>query len=427
MKVAIVGFGKSGKASKALLEGRNIKNIDIFDDKDSAYPNISELDLSYDEIVLSPGVDFNRFEAIKEYIKRGKVRSEIELAYGEMKSGAKVIAITGTNGKSTTTHLTSQILNNAGVKAIACGNIGFPYAEAVKDKSIDAFVIELSSFQIDILYNFVADAACIINVTQDHLDRYKTMENYYKSKLRLMHFTSKDGIFLTGKDTQLINASILQKFQARFIDETFKGFPKLKDNILDFTKFQVDISSFSLFGRHNLVNLSFALLLADKVADFKGDVTELLKGLTAMPHRVEEVARFNDIVWINDSKATNVDSVQVALTSIEKPSTLLIGGRDKKSDYTPLASLINKNISTICYFGEAGGLIKSQISDLLEGVVEESYDSLHSATKEIASRFKGSKERQTIILSPACTSFDEFKSYEDRGEKFKEYIYKYMG
>ena len=210
MKAAIIGYGKSGAAAENLLKLKGINDIDIFDDKaiiniltekhdiyeiinniiihsynainrnityTDRYDNISDM------VVVSPGIDLKKYPNIS-----GNITSEIELAYEVMDKNAKIIAITGTNGKSTTTHLTAQILNSAGIKAAACGNIGYPFAKAVLDKDIKVFVIELSSFQIELLKNFSAVSGCIINVTQDHLDRYGTMEKYYEAKLMLLNF-----------------------------------------------------------------------------------------------------------------------------------------------------------------------------------------------------------------------------------------------
>lgn len=417
MKAAIIGYGKSGAAAENLLKLKGINNIDIFDDKAEQYKNISEYKNTYDMVVVSPGIDLKKYPNIS-----GNITSEIELAYEVMDKNAKIIAITGTNGKSTTTHLTAQILNSAGIKAAACGNIGYPFAKAVLDKDIKVFVIELSSFQIELLKNFNAVSGCIINVTQDHLDRYGTMEKYYEAKLMLLNFIDKNGVFITNTDEKIRHAVEKHNIETKYIDDDLKVFPKYDGNILDFGKFKADTSKYKLFGKHNLINLSFALLLADKVCDFKGDVSNLLEDLTSMPHRTELAAEVNGVKWINDSKATNVDSVYTALKSVEKPSILLIGGRDKKSDYSPLAELINKNISKICYFGEAADLIKNQLSPLLKGVEEESYDSLKNCVKILAGK---TQPGTTVLLSPACTSFDEFKSYEDRGVKFKEYVLEY--
>ncbi len=417
MKAAIIGYGKSGAAAEKLLRLKCFESIDIFDDKNEKYADIAEYKNEYDLICVSPGIDLNKYTNIC-----GNITSEIELAYEEMNKNAKIIAITGTNGKSTTTHITAQIINNAGLKAAACGNIGYPYGMAVLEKDADVYVIELSSFQIELLKKFNAVSGCIINVTQDHLDRYKTMDKYYKAKLMLLDFIDKDGLFVTNTD-EIIKAEVQKhNIKTTYIDDDLINYPKYNGKILDFGKFKIDTSKFKLFGKHNLLNLSYALTMADKVCDFKGDVSDLLENLTSMPHRTELIAETGGVKWINDSKATNVDSVYTALQSIEKPSILLIGGRDKKSDYKPLVDLINKNISKVCYFGEAADLIKNQISSFLKDVEEECFDSLKNCIKTLA---ENTKSGTTVLLSPACTSFDEFKSYEDRGVKFKEYVLEY--
>lgn len=417
MKAAIIGYGKSGAAAEQLLKLKGYENIDIFDDKNEHYADIAAYKNEYDLTCVSPGIDLNKYTNIQ-----GNITSEIELAYEKMNKNAKIIAVTGTNGKSTTTHLTAQIINNAGKKAVACGNIGYPYGKAVLEDNVDVYVIELSSFQIELLKKFNAVSGCIINVTQDHLDRYKTMDKYYKAKLMLLDFIDKNGLFVTNTD-EIIKAEVKKhNIDVKYIDDELSVYPKLNGTVLDFGKFSADTSKFKLFGKHNLINLSFALTMADKVCNFQGDISYLLENLTSMPHRTELTAEVNGVRWINDSKATNVDSVYTALQSIEKPSILLLGGRDKKSDYKPLAALINKNISKVCYFGEAAGLIKNQLSSLLENVEEESYNTLKECVKTLANN---TKSGTTVLLSPACTSFDEFKSYEDRGIKFKEYVLEY--
>ena len=250
MKAAIIGYGKSGAAASRLLKLKGYKEIEIFDDKNENYKNISEYKDEYDEVVVSPGIDLNKYKNIS-----GNITSEIELAYNHMDKNAKIIGITGTNGKSTTTFLTAQILNNAGVKACACGNIGYPFGEAVLDKAdTEVYVIELSSFQIELLKRFKAVAGCIINVTQDHLDRYGTMDKYYEAKLLLLNFIDKKGLFVTNTDTVIVNKAILYDFQARYIDDNFKSFPKLNGNILDFGKFNVDLSKYKLFGNYQIVD-----------------------------------------------------------------------------------------------------------------------------------------------------------------------------
>lgn len=415
MKAAIIGYGKSGKAAHKLLNLKGINNIDIFDNNDALNcKEISQYNNIYDVTVVSPGIDLLKNKNIV-----GNITSEVELAF-ELVGNRKIIGITGTNGKSTTTHITAQILNNMGIKAIACGNIGLPFGEAVLNKDIEVFVIELSSFQIELLRNFKVDSSCIINVTPDHLDRYGNIESYKKAKYILSNFIVNNGVLVVGSNCS--NVEVNKGVSKIIINEKFTEYPKLNGNILNFGDFFVDISKFNLFGHHNIVNLAFALTLINGIKKLNGDMTKEITSLNSMPHRTELVGIFNGVTWINDSKATNVDSVLTALESVKKPTFLLLGGRDKKSDYRVLKDLINKNISNVCYFGEAGNIISNQLSPLIT-VDEESFVTMEDAVKYCANK---AEKGATILLSPACTSFDEFKSFEDRGEKFASYVKKYV-
>lgn len=419
MNAAIIGYGKSGVAAEKLLKLKGIEAIDIYDGNLAlGFKAIEDFRDGYDITVISPGVDRAKYKNLPS-----SVMSEIELAYEFMPDGAEILAVTGTNGKSTTTHLTAQILNNMGVKAAACGNIGLPFAEAVLDDTVRVFVIELSSFQTELLDNFEAASACIINVTPDHLDRYCSMDKYYGAKLRLMKFVKDGGLFICGPDKKIITEASRYRFRTVTVDGTFKDYPRLCGNLLDFGSFRSDLSKFSLFGRHNALNLAFALLLASSVKEMQGDVTPYVENLNGMPHRTELAGVFNGVSWINDSKGTNVDSVATALSSLKKPSWLLMGGRDKKSDYTVLKDLINEGVTGLCYFGEAAPVIKSQLSGLVN-VREESFASLEDAVKFCAAE---AVPGATVLLSPGCSSFDEFKNYEDRGEKFVSYVRRHAG
>ena len=421
MKAAIIGYGKSGAAAEKLLKMKGINTIDIYDgNRALGFKTIEDFTGGYDMTVISPGINCAKYKNLPN-----KWTSEIELAHEFMSNNAKILAITGTNGKSTTTHLTAQILNNMGIKAVACGNIGVPFADVVLDRSVQVFVIELSSFQIELLNNFRAAGACILNVTPDHLDRYGIIDNYYEAKLRLMKFIDANGLFLCGEDYKIIAKRAAEasryKFRTAIVDADFNRYPKLVGNVLDFGSFHADLSKFSLFGHHNAINLAFALILASSVRELKGDVTSYIENLTGMPHRTELVGVFNGVRWINDSKGTNVDSVATALYSLKKPSWLLMGGRDKKSDYTVLKDLINSSVTGLCYFGEAAPIIKKQLSGLIN-VREETFSCLEDAVKFCAAE---AGEGATVLLSPGCSSFDEFKNYEDRGEKFASYVHKY--
>ncbi len=433
MKVAILGYGKSGQAAEKLLINKGITDISIFDDNEeldflsiSVFVSYND----YDVTVVSPGIDLSRYGLSLDMIKN--CTSELDLAYGSMDKSKKIITVTGTNGKSTTTSLVTQILNLLGVKAVACGNIGLPFGEAVFDKSIDVFVVELSSFQIDLLRNFHIDSGAILNLSADHIDRYGSVDEYYLSKFSMLKFLSQVAKLTVLDDenikNQLEDENVKSKLEDKsidyvYVDKKFEKYPILKDNILDFGSYQFDIGSYKLFGDHNLLNLSFALLLASSVIRISGDITEQVSQLTGLKHRSEIIGEFKGVTYINDSKATNVDSVMVALESLNKPSTLLIGGRDKLSDYKPLANLINSNVSKVFYFGEAADIISDQLSPMLNDIDGRAFLTLSDAVKYAV---KDAVVGESVILSPACTSFDEFKNYAARGDKFKEYVLKYV-
>ncbi len=414
MKAAIIGYGKSGKAVHELLKLDGYEVVDIYDNNEAlGYQPIAAYTNMYNITIVSPGVDLKKYKNVN-----GNLSSEIAFADKFRKEGAKIIGITGTNGKSTTTHLVAQLLNNAGINAVACGNIGLAYAEAVQDTYTDVFVLEMSSFQIDLLRLFSITAGSITNVTQDHIDRYGSMDNYYQSKLRIIDFIEVDGLLVADDDEK-----IKKHAEIKHINKQYISVDDEISNVLDFGKFSVNLDSFKLFGKHNLLNLKYALMLADSVADFQGDVSNLLEGLSSMAHRTEVVATYNGVTYINDSKGTNVESVITALKSVEKPAMILLGGRDKNSDYTPLIGYINNSIDEVCYFGEARDIIKSQLTGKVEAK-ETSHKTLLDAV--IYCR-DNAKQGSTVILSPACTSFDEFKSFEHRGEMFAEYVHMYAG
>ncbi len=423
MKVAILGYGKSGQAAEKLLIKKGITDITVFDDNEELdFLSISVFvsHHNYDVTVVSPGIDFSKYGISIDMIKN--CTSELDLAYGSMDKSKKIITVTGTNGKSTTTSLVTQIINLLGLKAVACGNIGLPFGEAILDETVDVFVVELSSFQIDLLSNFNINSGAILNLSADHLDRYGSVDEYYLSKFSMLNFLSQVAKVIVLDDENIKSKLVDKSIDYVYVDKKFEKYPILKGDILDFNGYKFDVKSFKLFGNHNLLNLSFALLLASTVVDIKGDITEVVSKLTGLKHRSEVVHEFKGVTYINDSKATNVDSVMVAIESLKKPSTLLIGGRDKLSDYKPLATLINKNVSKVFYFGEAGDLISDQLSPLLKDIDGRSFLTLADAVKYAV---KDAVDSESVILSPACSSFDEFKNYTVRGDKFREYVLKY--
>lgn len=412
MKVAILGYGKSGQSAEKILRVKGITNIDIYDDSLAAYPNISEIKDGYDTVVVSPGLDLNKLN-----ISNDIVANEIDLAYSMIDNNAKIIAVTGTNGKSTITYLIEQILNNCGIKAKACGNIGYPFGEAVLEK-YDAYVVELSSFQIDLIKLFKADSSCISNITDDHFDRYGNLENYVNSKLKIVDIT-KYNVFALNED--ILREKL--KVAAIFIDKDLSSYPHIEKGIMKFDNFYVNLQKFNLFGWHNKVNLAFALSLVSEIVNLCGDVTDLISNLKGLPHRCEYVAEIKGNVYINDSKGTNIDSTLVALKSIDNDCILILGGKDKGGNFVLLADLINKKVKTLILYGEAAEKIESQ----LKGKINVKCHKFKSLKDAVYKAYELSSDTSYVLFSPGCASFDQFKNFEERGEFFKKYVFEIKG
>lgn len=410
---AVIGYGKSGASAHKLLLNKGYE-VALFDDKKDDCLPLAEYKDIYDLTVMSPGVMFSKLQELPHFFT-----SELELAYKEMLPTQRIVGITGTNGKSTVTHLTAQLLNLSGQHAIACGNIGYPFIDALSEAKTDTvFVIEISSFQLDLLRDFRIDAASITNITPDHLDRYGEMESYIKSKLHILDFIPESGLLVADSDSAIISAVSDAHYSVNFIGNDFTGYPRLRDNVLNMGTYYANISKYKLFGHHNLLNLIHALALTNAIKDLQGDVTSYVEHLGGLPHRTELVGVFGGIRWINDSKATNVDSTLTALKSCGRNTVVFLGGRDKKGDFTALAPELNRCAKAVIYFGEAADVIEKQLSNLIQ-CKQMKADTLKSAielVKEIT--VKG----DVALLSPACASFDEFKSYGDRGEKFAQYV-----
>ena len=413
-KAAIIGYGKSGIGAEKILQLRGYEQAHRYDDANPECTPIAEYKDRYDITVVSPGIPLSKLPE-----KPSVYTSEIELSYSWMPMGSVALGVTGTNGKSTVTHFTEQILNGAGCKAVACGNIGYTFADAVTASNEPrVFVVELSSFQIELLRDFSMQGLAFINITPDHLDRYAGMDDYANAKLAALDFVEPEGALIADHDVRIMNRALNKLYRVRYVDKEYKAWPRLDGNRMIFDRFYVDVREFKLFGEHNLFNLVFALSLADVASQMKGDVTHLISDLTGMPHRAEIVPTRDGIRWINDSKATNVDSTLVALKSCHKPTIALLGGRDKKGDFVRLVSELNRCATKVFLFGEAAQLIASQLKNKFERSIE-AFSTLRLAVEAAA---MSAQNGSTVILSPGCASFDEFLNYEDRGNKFVEYV-----
>lgn len=412
MRVAILGFGKSGQSAKKLLHSMNVSNIDIFDDAKRDYPAIAEIKDDYDLYVISPGIDANTLK-----LDPKKITNEIDIAYNYLskrleKPFKKIVAVTGTNGKSTIAYLTAEIFKNLKINAVACGNIGYAFGDAVLE-GYEYYVVELSSFQIDLIKDFKCSVSCISNITADHLDRYKTFENYVDSKLKIKNIT-EDILFALDEEILVKNL----KSGAKYIDPTFTKFPKLSSNTLYFDNFYVNLEKFKLLGAHNITNLAFALSIVNSFYNFTDDKTSIIENLNPLPHRCEYIDTIDSKIFINDSKGTNVDSTLTALKSFNFPVSLILGGKDKGGDFTKLIDEINKKVDLLVVYGSAADTIEKQIKGDIKCNILKTY----SLKDAVNIAFLESKSGSHILFSPACASFDQFKNFEERGDCFKVYV-----
>lgn len=443
MKLVILGAGESGIGAALLAkqkgyevfvsDGGTIKDIYRqelavnginFEEGQHSWKTILEAD----EIVKSPGIP-EKSELMKKVREKGiPVISEIELAWRYSKD-KKIIAITGSNGKSTTTALTYHIFEQAGLNAAMVGNIGLSYARQVATAPADYYIIEISSFQLDDIVEFKPDVAILLNITPDHLDRYEyKMENYVRSKFRIAMNQTKEDYFIYCLD----DPEIRQHLEQTPIYSTTIPFtimePKKEGGFIANEQLNIQVKEndepvivsiydLALKGKHNLYN-SMAAGIAGKTMDIRKEkIRESLTSFKSLEHRMEYVATVRGIDFINDSKATNVNSVWFALESMERPVVLIMGGVDKGNDYSAIRELVKEKVKAIICLGVDNRPIHEALSKDVDVLVNT--DNMADAVK---SAFQFADKGDVVLLSPACASFDLFKNYEERGKKFKEEV-----
>ena len=439
-RVVILGGGESGVGSAVLAK---VKGFDVFlsdmgkiSEKYVAMLNqweipfeqgchTEELILNADEVIKSPGIPSTAAMVQKIEDKGISIISEIEFA-GRYDS-AKKVCITGSNGKTTTTSLIYHLLKQAGLNVGLGGNIGQSYAYQVATEKFDIYVLELSSFQLDNVYDFKADIAIITNITPDHLDRYGyNMENYVKSKFRITRNMDKDDCFIFCSDDEItinhLNKIVIKAQQLPFTQkgEVRQGAFVQDDRIIVRYKEQecdMFLQELALGGKHNIYN-SMAAAIAAKAMDItNSDIREGLATFQAVEHRLEKVMSIRDVLYINDSKATNVDAAWYALECQTRPVVWIVGGTDKGNDYSSLVPLVKEKVKAIICMGLDNG----KIHDAFEDVVSKMYD-VTSAQDAVKTAHKIAQSGDVVLLSPCCASFDLFKNYEDRGRQFKEAV-----
>ena len=439
-RIVVLGGGESGVGSAVLAKS---KGYDVFLSDmgkiSEEYANVlqewdipfeqgkhsEDLILNADEVIKSPGIPTTA-PMVQKITERGiGVISEIEFA-GRYDSARK-ICITGSNGKTTTTSLIYHLLKEAGMNVGLGGNIGKSYAYQVATEKYDIYVLELSSFQLDNMYDFKADIAVITNITPDHLDRYDhKMENYVKSKFRITRNMSSDDCFIFCSDDEItinhLSQIITKAQQLPFTQKTeVKQGAFVKDDkmIIRYKEQECDmyLQELALGGKHNVYN-SMAAAIAAKVMDIDNDVIRNgLATFQAVEHRLEKVLSIKDVIYINDSKATNVDAAWYALECQTRPVVWIVGGTDKGNDYTSLLPLAKEKVKAmICM-----GLDNKKFHESFEGIVPQIHD-VTSAVDAVKLAHKLATAGDCVLLSPCCASFDLFKNYEDRGRQFKEAV-----
>ena len=436
-RIVILGAGESGAGSAilALKKGFDVfvsdcgvikeKYREILDKHEIVWEegkHSVEKIISADEVIKSPGIKEDTPVVIMLHDRGIPVISEIEFA-GRF-TGGKKICVTGSNGKTTVTNLIYHILKKAGKNVAMAGNVGSSFAMAVAEGDYDYYVIELSSFQLDGMFEFKADIAVLMNITPDHLDRYDhKLQNYVDSKMRVTQNQTKSEFLIYWADDQIIQAELAKKkFGMTLlpfsdtITEKMTAYIENRELIIDYPRKTnlMSIHDLALKGRHNTYN-SMAAAIAGKVLNIRKDVIrESLADFQGIEHRLEPVIKVSGISFINDSKATNVNSTWYALECMETDVIWIVGGVDKGNDYSELFPIVKQKVKAVVCLGKDNKKIFDAFKDKVPTIIETS-----SMEEAVRSSYYLAKKGETVLLSPACASFDLFSNYEDRGRQFK--------
>ncbi len=440
-KIVVLGGGESGVGAAILAKD---KGMDVFlSDYGKIAPHYKQqlIDegiaweegghdesriLAADEVIKSPGIAPTAPIMVKIAERGIPVISEIEFA-GRY-TDAKMVCITGSNGKTTTTLLTYHILKNAGINVGLAGNVGRSLALQVAREHHDVYVIELSSFQLENMYEFKANIAVMLNITPDHLDRYDyKMQNYINAKFRIIRNLTPEDAFIFWQDDPVIQAQLRQvTTEARMypfsehLEKDVDAYIDADDELVlntSHTSLKMPRNHLALHGLHNLYNSMAAGLSACLLDIRKEDIRRALEDFEGVEHRLEYVATVNGVRYINDSKATNVNSCWYALESMPKGVVLILGGKDKGNDYTEIEPLVKEKVKAIVCMGKDN----AKLLDFFTGKVDAIYDT-HSLQDAVDTCAAIAASGDTVLLSPCCASFDLFSSYEDRGRQFKDAV-----
>lgn len=439
-KLVVLGAGESGvgTAILAIKKGFDVFVSDFGKIKDKYKQVLINNEIEWEEgghseerillsdlVMKSPGIP-DKAPLVKRLHEKGvKVISEIEFAskYTE----ATIVGITGSNGKTTTASLVFEILKNGGLNAALGGNIGKSFAEQVSEEKYENFVLELSSFQLDGIEDFAPHIAILTNLSPDHLDRYDyKYENYIASKFRIvMNQTPEDYFIYDADDVEIVKWLEQNPIQSRLLPFSLKqemnqgAFKKNNEIIIniDNNKFNMPISDIAIQGEHNVKNAMAATTVAKLLKIRKETIRQSLEGFSGVEHRLEKVLKINNVVYINDSKATNVNATFYALDSVGNPTIWIVGGVDKGNNYSELLPLVNEKVKAIICLGVDNKKIIEAFGNIVDTIVET-----ESMATAVRIAYKLAERNNTVLLSPACASFDLFENYEDRGRQFKEAV-----
>ena len=440
----ILGTGLSGMGSLKLANKMGI-NVFISDSKKISsetkkyfYKNDIEFEenghnnnklTESKEVIISPGISFRNLKKLYPEINKKKFISEIEFA--SRYTDAYIIAVTGSNGKTTTANLIYHILKSNGLNVGLAGNIGVSFASSVCDYSYDYYIIEISSFQLDHIVDFKPDISIITNISPDHLDRYnQNFESYVESKFRIIQNQTANDLFIYNNNcdatTNILNKINIQPNCISISIDKNKENKKqifLNDNKINSSinkeKFMISINNIPLKGVHNLQNSMAAISVAQVLKISNEKIKESLKTFKNIPHRLEHFLTIQKVKYINDSKATNINAAFYALDSFKEPIVWIVGGIDKGNNYQDLIPKVKNNVKAIICLGKDNNKIIDTFSKHTDLIV-----STDDISEAVNSAYKISKPGDVVLLSPACASFDLFKNYEDRGNQFKDQVRK---
>ena len=438
-RIVILGAGESGAGAAVLAKKEGfdvfVSDMSVIKDKYKELLDTHGIEweekghtedkiLNADEIIKSPGIPDNA-PIIQKCMSKGiGIISEIEFAGRYTTS--KMICITGSNGKTTTTSLIYHIFKNAGYNVGLAGNIGKSLALQVAEDPHEYYIIEISSFQLDNMYNFRANIAILLNITPDHLDRYDNcMQNYVDSKMRIIQNQTKDDTFIYWNDDPIIKRELkkydIKSVQCPFSDLKEKGsiayIEEGEYKIEVPTPFNMEQEALSLTGKHNIYN-SLAAGIASRVSGIKKeDIRKSLSDFPGVEHRLEKVTTVRGVLYVNDSKATNVDACWYARESMKTPTILIIGGKDQGNDYNAIKELVKKKCCGLVYLGADN----AKLHAFFDGMGIPVRDT-HSMKECVEACYDMARPGDTVLLSPCCASFDLFKNMEDRGEQFKTLV-----